>query len=130
MRGVVQPLAAMPSTDVRHSFGRVVVVHGDAHHLRPGACEGSDLLDGALDVGRVGVRHRLHHDRSIGADAHTSNGNCHGITANDGRHESLKIKFTKAAGRPGLAQSEPKRTALREQRPQRAGRRYTCNMAR
>ena len=38
--------------------------HGDAHELRAGPREFRDLLRGRLDVGGVGVRHRLHDDRA------------------------------------------------------------------
>ena len=62
MMGVFQPLAARPLDDVGNGLGGVVVVDGDADHLRAGAGEGGDLLDGAFDVGGVGVGHGLHDD--------------------------------------------------------------------
>ena len=55
--------------DVGDGLGGVVVVDGDADELRAGAGECGDLLDGALDVGGVGVGHRLDDDRGGGADA-------------------------------------------------------------
>ena len=48
--------------DVGDGFGGVIVVDGDADELGAGAREGGDLLDGGLDVGGVGVGHRLHDD--------------------------------------------------------------------
>ena len=54
--------------DVRHGLGGLVAVDGDAHELGAGAGERRRLAGGALDVGRVGVGHRLHDDRGIAAD--------------------------------------------------------------
>ena len=48
--------------------GGVFVVHGDADDLRAGKGEGRDLVDGALNVGGVGVGHRLNDDRDLPAD--------------------------------------------------------------
>ena len=66
--GRVPPLGLDAIDDVGDGFGGVVVVDGDADELRAGAGEGGDLLDGAFDVGGVGVGHRLHDDGSFGAD--------------------------------------------------------------
>jgi hypothetical protein len=60
--------------DVGNGLGGVVVVDGDADHLGAGAGEGGDLLDGGLDVGGVGVGHRLDDDGSVGADADVADG--------------------------------------------------------
>ena len=59
----IQTLANM-----RHGGGRLVVVHRDAHQFRPRASQRFDLHDGALDIGGIGVRHRLHDDRRVAAD--------------------------------------------------------------
>ncbi len=61
----VEPLA-----DARHRGRGFRRVHRDAHELGACARELRDLLRGALDVGRVGVRHRLHDHRcAIGRSA-------------------------------------------------------------
>ena len=49
--------------DFRNRRCRRLVVHGDAHQLRPGPRERRDLIRGADRVGGVRVRHRLHDDR-------------------------------------------------------------------
>ena len=49
--------------------GGVFVVDGDADDLRAGEGQGCNLVDGALDVGGVGVGHRLDDDRDFPADA-------------------------------------------------------------
>ena len=53
---------------MRHGGGGLVPVDRDAHDLGPGAGQGRDLPGGAFDVGRVGVGHRLDHDRRAAAD--------------------------------------------------------------
>ncbi len=52
-----------------HRGGGFAAVDGDAHQLRPGACQRFDLLRRPLDVRGVGVRHRLDHDRGVAPDA-------------------------------------------------------------
>ena len=55
--------------DVGNGGGGVFVVDGDADDLGAGEGEGRNLLDGAGDVGRVGVGHGLDDDRDLPADA-------------------------------------------------------------
>ena len=57
-----------PVADVRHGLGGLVAVDRDAHDLGAGAGKLGRLARGRLDVGRVGVGHRLHDDRRIAAD--------------------------------------------------------------
>ena len=57
-----------PVADVRHGGRRLVAIDGDAHELRAGARERRDLARRRLDVGGVGVGHRLHRDRRAAAD--------------------------------------------------------------
>ncbi len=47
-------------------------VDGDADELRAGLGELAHLRDRGLDVGGVGVRHRLHDDRRAAADRHAA----------------------------------------------------------
>ena len=54
--------------DMRHGGGGLVAIHGDAHQFRAGARQRRNLRDGALDIGGVGVGHRLHDDRRAAAD--------------------------------------------------------------
>ena len=49
--------------------GGVFVVDGDADDLRAGEGERGHLVDGALDIGGVGVGHRLNDDRDLPADS-------------------------------------------------------------
>src|SRR6185437_4579434 len=53
---------------MRDGGGRLLAVYGDAHHFGAGARESCDLRDRAIDIGGVGVGHRLHHDRGAAAD--------------------------------------------------------------
>ena len=61
-----------PVLDVRHGGRRLVAVDRDAHDLGAGARERRDLPDGRIDVGGVGVGHRLHDDRGAAADLHVA----------------------------------------------------------
>ena len=54
--------------DMRHSGGGLVAVHRDPHQFGTGARQSGDLRHRALDIGGVGVGHRLHHDRGTAAD--------------------------------------------------------------
>ena len=58
--------------DVRNGCRGVVVVDRDADQLGAGERERRNLLDGALDVGRVGVGHRLDDDGNFPADANVA----------------------------------------------------------
>ena len=61
-----------PLLDVRHRRRRLVAVDGDAHDLGAGARERRHLPRGSLDVGGVGIGHRLHDDRRAAADHHAA----------------------------------------------------------
>ena len=56
----------------RHGGGALVAVDGDAHDLRAGAMQRRDLRDRLVDIGGVGVGHRLHDDRRAAADDHAA----------------------------------------------------------
>ena len=85
--------------DVRNRLCGIVVVHRDAHHLGARARERRDLLHCALDIGGIGVRHRLHDDRSVRAGANAPNVDGYGTAASDIWHIGLKGKFTIALPR-------------------------------
>jgi hypothetical protein len=53
----------------RSGFRRI---HRDAHEFGTCSREGADLRDGGRDVGRVGIRHRLHDDRCAATDANAT----------------------------------------------------------
>ena len=55
---------------MRHGLGRLVAVDGDANELGTGAGESGDLRYRPVDVGGVGVGHRLHDDGCVAADRH------------------------------------------------------------
>ena len=59
-----------PVADMGHGGGGFVAVDGDAHQFgaRPG--ERGDLARGSLDIGGVGIGHRLDDDRRAGAHRH------------------------------------------------------------
>ena len=56
-----------------HGLGRLVAVDGDANEFGAGAGEFGDLRHGRIDIGRVGVGHRLHDDGRIAADRDIAN---------------------------------------------------------
>jgi hypothetical protein len=52
-----------PLLDARHGSRRLIAVDGDAHEFRAGRRQCRHLPRRRLDVGRVGIGHRLHDDR-------------------------------------------------------------------
>jgi hypothetical protein len=83
--GLIRYLARA-SADVGHRGGALVAVDGDAHQLGAGAPELGHLLDGGLDVGGVGVGHRLHDNGRAAADGHAANVHTHGLLARKNAH--------------------------------------------
>ena len=75
--------------DLGDGRGGVVVVDRDAHEFGAGARQSRDLLDGPRDVGGVGVRHGLHHDRCIAAHADAADVGGHGFSALNFCHGTL-----------------------------------------
>ncbi|MHC2672230.1 hypothetical protein ACVI1J_004393 [Bradyrhizobium diazoefficiens] len=59
-------------TDVRDGGRGLLAIHGDADHFGAGARERCNLGDGAVDIGGVGVGHRLHDDRRTAAHGDVS----------------------------------------------------------
>jgi hypothetical protein len=91
--GGVPALGADSLNDIGNGLGGFVVVNGDANHLRAGAREGGDLLDGAVDVGGIGVGHRLDDDGGVGADADIADGDRNGFPAVNGWHTPSVYQF-------------------------------------
>ena len=46
--------------------------HRDANQVGAGVGDGADLLHGRLEVGRLGLAHRLHGDRCAAPDGHVA----------------------------------------------------------
>ncbi len=61
-----------PFLDVRHGGRGLVAVDGDAHDLRAGARQRRHLRRRRLDIGGVGIGHRLHHNGRAAADGHVA----------------------------------------------------------
>ena len=61
---------AEPVADMRHGRGGLVAVDGQAHQFGARPRQRRDLAGGRLDVGGVGVGHRLDDDRRAAADHH------------------------------------------------------------
>src|SRR5262249_6782934 len=59
-----------PLLDVGDRRRRLVAIDGDAHELRARPRQRRYLADRRLDIGGVGVGHRLHHHRGTAADGH------------------------------------------------------------
>ncbi len=65
-------------------------IYRDADQLRSRAGERLHLLSGALDVRRIGVRHRLHDDGRGAADADGADGHLYGFATLDGGHGTCR----------------------------------------
>jgi hypothetical protein len=62
------PSRSEPLADMRHGGSTLVAIDGDAHQLRAGREQRGDLGDRRVDIGRVGIGHRLHDDGRAAAD--------------------------------------------------------------
>ena len=80
--------------DVGNCLGRIIVIHCDANHLRPRPRKRRYLLNRALDIRRVGIGHRLHHNRCIRPHANPTNSHCYGTTTLYLRHKLSTLKST------------------------------------
>ena len=67
--------------DRRHGGRGFFGVDGDAHHLGAGERKRPHLQRGRLDVGGVGVGHRLHDDRLAAAHGHVADADGNGLAA-------------------------------------------------
>ena len=70
-----------PLADVRHGGRGLGTIDGDAHQLGAGARERSDLSGRRLDIGRVGIGHRLDDDRGIAAQRDVADPDRDGVPA-------------------------------------------------
>ena len=78
---------------MRHGGGGLVAVDRDAHHFGAGARQCGDLRDGALDIGGVGVGHRLHHDRRAATDGDIADHDLGGFMPGAGAGDVVVGKF-------------------------------------
>ena len=63
---------AEPVLDVRHRGRCLVAVDRNAHQFGAGGRQRRHLPRGPIHVGRIGIGHRLHHDRRTAADHHAA----------------------------------------------------------
>ena len=90
--------------------GGFFVVDRDAHDLRAGEGQGCNLLDGAGDVGCVGVGHGLDDDRDFPADANLADFDRWGFSAMNLRHASSLPVEPAASAVQFLANSSDRET--------------------
>ena len=82
-----EPVEAL--ADARHGGRGLVAVDGDADDLGAGPGERRDLRHRRVDVGRVGVGHRLDDDRGAAADHDGADAHADGAMARRGAGEAL-----------------------------------------
>ncbi|MCY1232197.1 hypothetical protein D9M72_446740 [compost metagenome] len=73
--------------DLRHGSRTLVAVDGDAHQLRARLVKGGHLRHRSVDIGSVGVGHRLDDHRRTAADDDAAD------IDGDGRAAGLRIKI-------------------------------------
>ena len=78
-----------------------VIVHRDAHQFRSGAGQGRSLLDGAFDVGGIGIGHRLHDHGGIAAHLHLADGGRNCFSATYFRHAGHNFSMCRERCRGG-----------------------------
>ena len=84
---------AQAVADMRHGGGGFLAVDRDAHHFGAGARERGDLGDGAVDIGGVGVGHRLHDDRRAAADGDIADHDLRGFMPGAGAGDVVLRRF-------------------------------------
>ena len=84
---------AQAVADMRNGGGGLVAVHRDADHFRAGARQRCDLGDGAVDIGGVGVGHRLHDDRRTAADGDIADHDLGGLMPGAGAGDVVLRRF-------------------------------------
>src|SRR5438045_162209 len=67
-----------PLADLVQRSSSIIVRHRDPNDLTAGLDHLLDLANGAVDVGRVGLRHRLHRHRRTAADLYVADLYCSG----------------------------------------------------
>ncbi len=130
----LEPKNVEPLADVRYGGGGLGAIHGDAHQLRAGARQRRDLRRRGIDIGRVGIGHRLHDDRRVATDGDAADRDGNGVPAREAVHKRedttdfrrprQSASFTLSA-RPGparapcAAKGQDRQAARRRQRPPR-----------
>ena len=76
--------------DMRHRGRGLVAIDGDAHEFGAGARQRRHLPRGAVDIGGVGIGHRLHDDRGAAADRHAADIDGDGGVARRGSAENVR----------------------------------------
>ena len=66
-----------PVADQRNHCRRFRTIDRDPHEFGTGAREIGHLSGRGLDIGRIGIGHRLHHDRRAAADHHLTDPYAH-----------------------------------------------------
>ena len=80
--------------DLRHRSRTLVAIHSNAHQLRACPVKSSHLGDGRIDIGRIGIGHRLDDHGRRSSDDHPANIDGNGgptglrFVIEGGRHES------------------------------------------
>ena len=59
-----------PIANDRHSGSRLVAIHGDTNDLRPRPRQRHHLTHRGVDIGGIGIGHRLDHHRGASANQH------------------------------------------------------------
>ena len=94
-----------PLLDMRHGGRGLVAVDRDAHDLRAGARQRRHLLRRPLDIGGVGIGHRLHHNGCAAADGHIADLHGNGLMPFGGAgkfHHGQVLKIAKSFRYQGL----------------------------
>ena len=84
---------AQAVADMRNGGGGLLAVDRDAHHFGAGARKRRDLGHGAVDIGGVGVGHRLHDDRRAAADGDVADHDLGGFVPGAGPATSFCGRF-------------------------------------
>ena len=76
--------------DLRDRSSTLITIDGDAHQLRAGPVKGGNLCNGRIDIGRIGIGHRLHDDRRTAADHHAADIDANRLLARKNAHVASK----------------------------------------
>ena len=82
-----------PVADMRHCSSRLVAIDRDANDFRTGPRKCGNLLHRGVNIGRVGVGHRLDNNRRTAADGHPAHRNRDGGTARQTLCEARPVHF-------------------------------------
>ncbi len=79
--------------DERYGFGGSIIVHGNPDQLRTALVKMVNLLHGFIDICRIGIGHRLHHNGIITSNGDITYVNGLGIPSVNWRHFVLNMYF-------------------------------------